>query len=540
LRTVLILGGCGAFGSRLARRLSTDGWAVLVAGRDLNKASVLAATLPHARPLFADRERDLSLILQEQKPFLVIDAAGPFQGSRYLVAEACIANGVHYVDLADAREFVAGMTMLDKKARDAAVAVITGASSVPALSGAVIADLTEEMEDVRAVSMAISASNRATAGASISAAIFSYVGKPVRLWLGRRWVSRTGWQLLRRERYSVAGHRPINRLVALSDVPDHDIIPDTIKGRPATIFRAGPEFSFQLLMVWALGWLVRWGWVGSLQPFSKWLFPLQKLTAGFGSDRSAMMIEAKGTTSGGGLVRRWTLIAKNGDGPEIPTIAAHLIANALADDRISTGARTSVGLMSLADFNEQFESLAIIHETTTRTYMPVFKRVMGDAFDQLPQPVRRLHNVIGDGGAEGMATVTRGASALARMVASIMGFPPEGHLPLYVRFEEDHGIELWTRNFDGHVFTSELSQSGEMLVERFGPMRFHFDLPCDTSGLTMVMKRWSVLHVPMPMFLAPRSAAKEWGEGDDFCFDVPISLPFIGPVVHYVGRLRIL
>lgn len=92
--------------------------------------------------------------------------------------------------------------------------------------------------------------------------------------------------------------------------------------------------------------------------------------------------------------------------------------------------------------------------------------------------------------------MTRGASALARMVASIMGFPPEGHLPLYVRFEEDGGIQRWTRNFDGHVFTSVLSQSGEMLVERFGPMRFHFDLPSDTSGLTMVMKRWSIFRLP--------------------------------------------
>jgi saccharopine dehydrogenase-like NADP-dependent oxidoreductase len=42
-----------------------------------------------------------------------VDAAGPFQGAEPRVARAAIAAGLHYVDLADARDFVAGFRALD-------------------------------------------------------------------------------------------------------------------------------------------------------------------------------------------------------------------------------------------------------------------------------------------------------------------------------------------------------------------------------------------------------------------------------------------
>ena len=64
--------------------------------------------------------------------------------------------------------------------------MIAGASSVPALSGAVVRELAAGVETATAVEIAISASNRATAGGSVAAAIVGQVGQPFRLWRGRR------------------------------------------------------------------------------------------------------------------------------------------------------------------------------------------------------------------------------------------------------------------------------------------------------------------------------------------------------------------
>nr|WP_314085542.1 DUF4166 domain-containing protein [uncultured Shinella sp.] len=538
MRSVVVLGGYGGFGARLSRRLAADGWAVLVAGRDRESAERLAAELPNARALVADRNGDLRPLLEAHRPYLLIDAAGPFQGSSYRVVEACIACGVHYVDLADARDFVSGIARLDAAARAANVVVVSGGSSVPALSGAVIAALSKDWTEVRSVEMAISASNRATAGASVAAAILSYVGQPLRLWRAGRWREETGWHRLRRERFEVLGRTPIRRLVALADVPDHTIVPETIPGRPATIFRAGPEFAFQLLTLWLLSWPVKWRWLASLSPFAKWLLPLQGLSARLGSDRSGMTIEMKGWGEDGARIRRWTLIAEEGDGPEIPTIAAHVLANAMAAGTLAPGARHAAGAVALEDFEPHFSQLAISHAVEGKLYVPLYRRVIGPAYDRLPEPVRIMHDIIGDGGAAGRGRVRRGRSPLARLVCAVMRFPPEGEHALHVAFEERDGVERWTRDFAGKTFSSELSQSGTRLVERFGPMRFSFDLPCDEHGLTMVMRGWSVFGIPMPLRLAPKSEAREWADGEAFCFDVPIALPGIGTVVHYSGHLR--
>ncbi|MFK0161481.1 DUF4166 domain-containing protein [Rhizobium sp. NPDC090279] len=535
---VLVLGGYGGFGSRLSRRLAGDGFDVLVAGRNLEAAKTLASQLRNAIALKADRNGDIAAILDEYKPFLLIDAAGPFQQSDDRVARACIEAGVHYIDLADARDFVGAIGCLDDKAKAAGVAVISGASSVPALSSAVIGELAKDMQELRSIEMSISASNRATAGASVASAILSYVGRPVRLWRGRRWQNTTGWHMMRCETYAVSGRQPLRRLVALADVPDHDLLVDSVAGRPRVIFRAGPEFAFQTLALWLLSWPVVWGWLPSLRKISRLLLPLQGLTARLGTACSAVTIEIKGIRQGAMRARRWTLIADNGDGVEIPTLAAQLLARALRDGRLSPGARHAGGLLSLDDFRTLFRDLAISEETTETPYTPLYQRVMGSAFTHLSEPVRAMHDVFGDGGAKGEAIVTRGRSLAARLVAKLFGFPAAGTHELHVSFDECNGIEQWTRDFSGQRFRSHLSEERGHLVERFGPFRFAFDLPSRGNGLGMEIRQWSFLRLRLPLALAPRSIAHERTQDARFHFDVSIALPLVGTVVHYRGWLQ--
>lgn len=76
------------------------------------------------------------------------------------------------------------------------------------------------------------------------------------------------------------------------------------------------------------------------------------------------------------------------------------------------------------------------------------------------------------------------------------------------------------------------------MAERFGPIYFRCDLVGDHTGLQMAMQGWSILGVPLPLALAPRSQAREWPEDGRFHFDVPVSLPLIGRIVHYRGWLE--
>ncbi len=76
--------------------------------------------------------------LRGAAPDLVIHTCGPFQGQDYRVAEACIDAGVDYIDLADGREFVAGIEALSERASTSGVVTVSGASSVPGPSSAAV------------------------------------------------------------------------------------------------------------------------------------------------------------------------------------------------------------------------------------------------------------------------------------------------------------------------------------------------------------------------------------------------------------------
>jgi len=142
IQKVLVLGAYGFFGSRICAALAKNPRIQLIlAGRDLTKATAAAYQLGlsanHAREVDATKP-DLALLLRKLGVNVVIHTAGPYQGQGYGVARSAIKAGCHYLDLADGRAFVNGITRLDAEARTAGVSIISGASSLPALTSAVV------------------------------------------------------------------------------------------------------------------------------------------------------------------------------------------------------------------------------------------------------------------------------------------------------------------------------------------------------------------------------------------------------------------
>lgn len=536
---ILVLGGYGGFGARISRRLAASGHQVVVAGRSTAKAIHFCREVGGTVPLQLDR-RDIGSALRQHRPGIVVDASGPFQSMDYSVPQACIAAGVHYCDIADGREFVCGMGHLDEAAQEAGVTVISGASSVPALSGAVVRELAQGLDRVTAVETAISASNRATAGPAVARAILGQVGRSLRVFRAGRWVNEFGWQEQIRQDFVISGLPPLRRrLVALADVPDLGLLPDRLPGRPACTFKAGTELSLHNRALWLGSWLVRHGLVKDLSSLAPLAERLQRMTASWGSDRSAMIVRLFGHAGTRRLERRWTLIADSGDGPEIPALSVPLVVEHILSGAEGPGARDAGTVLRLQEYSPAFEDLAIKTEMIKLELPdPPYQRVMGENFDHLPPTLRRLHSLIRDAGAPGEAIVTGAPTRVGRLVARLMRFPPPGRHPLHVEFHERDGVERWTRDFGGHRFSSELQADRGLLEERFGPLRFRFELPLTKNGLQMVMRRWSAFGIRLPLCLAPRSVASEWQENGSFHFDVPIALPLIGNIVHYRGWLQ--
>ena len=356
MRPVLILGGYGNFGKRIARALVGMGIGVVIAGRNRAKALDLQADLGAdvAETAVFDVHTSLGQHLDIIKPCVVINTCGPFQLADYSVAQTCIAHGVHYIDLADGRDFVTGIAGLDAAARAQAVAVISGASTVPGLSSAVVVHFAHEFSQIDEMCYGIAPGQRAERGLATTRGILSYVGQRLRPFPGG--ACAYGWQDIHRQPYPGLGIRWMGNC----DIPDLDLLPEKY-GIANIRFSAGLELAPLHLGVWALGWLVRIGVPIHLPRWAAMLLKISNLFDRFGTDDGGMHVILKGKGRDGRRhERHWFIIAKNGDGPQIPTIAAIILASDIALGRnVPNGARACVGMVDLPRYLDGLRGFAV-------------------------------------------------------------------------------------------------------------------------------------------------------------------------------------
>ncbi|HVH78404.1 MAG TPA: saccharopine dehydrogenase NADP-binding domain-containing protein [Stellaceae bacterium] len=371
-RPVLVIGGAGAFGGRLVDGLlATTDLEVVVAGRDLANAETKARPSGgRARAVRLDAATVTAEALAATGAFVVVDAAGPFQGASYRLARAAIGAGLHYIDLADARDFVAGFGALDDAARAAGVTALTGASSTPALSHAVLDELTAGWQRIDAIEIAISPGNRSSPrGLSVLRAILSYTGKPVRVFAGERWTTRPGWGWPVRRDMPGLG----KRWLSLCETPDLDLVPARFAPRDMAMFRAGLELPIMHFGLVFGSLLVQARLAPSLVALAPLLRWMGERLSGLGSDRGGMIVEATGIDAAGQAARAvWSLVAEAGDGPVVPTLPALAAIRALADSRLAEpGARACVGVLDLATIAREFAPHRIRTEVTTHGSLAV-------------------------------------------------------------------------------------------------------------------------------------------------------------------------
>lgn len=356
---VLVLGGYGFFGRRLVDRLARiPGLHIQVAGRSLAPARALAQRIQGRSPLEAvlldAQSPGLEDALRKLAPHVLLNASGPFQGADYRVPAACIACGIHYADLADGRDYVAGIGRLHASALDAGVAVTAGASSVPALSGAAADHLVKDLSVVHAIDIGISPGNRTERGLSTVRGILSYCGKPVP---GAAGSHVFGWSGTRRHAYPV----PVGtRLLSPCDVPDLALFPTRYAGNPGVRFGAGLELRFLHRGMNAMAWMARRGLVRDWSRHAALLKRAADLFQAWGSDAGAMHVRVEGLDAEGKqIARTWQLLATGGDGPFVPTLAAAAFVRKIQAEAAAPGAYPCVGLLALPDFMREIEGLAI-------------------------------------------------------------------------------------------------------------------------------------------------------------------------------------
>jgi len=351
-KSVMVLGGYGNFGKRICLALCKDNIEVIVVGRDAGKASAgideIKSRVPAAQismEIF-DIHTGLDAALKKLKPAVLIDTCGPFQGASYNIVKICIENHVHYLDLADARDFVTGITQLDDAAKREGVVVISGASSIPGLSSAVVSHFKNEFSEIDHLKYGISTAQTTANGLASASAILSYLGKPLKPFPGTK-KTVYGWQDLYSQTYPVLG----KRWMANCDVPDLDLLPKYFNIKNIQ-FSAGVESTAMHFCMWLTSWAIRLGLPINLSRHTRGIQKISRLFNLGCTNKSGMHVIIEGLDHNKKYkCVKWFIIAEYGEGLEIPTIPAIVLAKKILRGELNqTGARPCVDLISLEDY----------------------------------------------------------------------------------------------------------------------------------------------------------------------------------------------
>ncbi len=361
IQKVLVLGAYGFFGTRICAGLAKNPRIRLIlAGRDLTKATAAAYQLglsgEHARAIDAT-DPDLAIQLRKLAVNTLIHTAGPFQDQGYEVARAAIKAGCNYLDLADGRAFVTGITQLDAQARAAAVSVVSGVSTVPALTTAVIDKYRDQFASLDSIRIGIT-SGAVIPGIATLRAVLSYCGRPFRTLEKGAWIDAYGWlDTLEYEFPKTVGRRRISRC----DVPDLDLLAKRYPSLKTVSFHAGFASNTAHKIVERLAMLVKEKRMKSAVPLAGLLFTLGRWMQPVFSDRGAMFVRINGMHENRApLTLTWNLVARENHGPNIPCAPAIALANKIAAGAaLPAGAMPCMGLLTLEEVLAPLKGLSI-------------------------------------------------------------------------------------------------------------------------------------------------------------------------------------
>lgn len=350
---VMVVGGYGNFGSIVCRHLAQmPEIELLLSGRDARKLQHKVAELQAQSGRACEgwcgdaMGAGFQAALRELNIQLVVHTGGPFQGQSYAVAESCIDAGVNYCDLADCRTFVNGIDVLDARAREAGVAVLSGCSSVPTLSSAIIDEQRLRFARIDSIEHGISSSAKMP-GLSTVEGVLAYAGKPIKQLKNGQVHEVLGWLDLTLRSMPQLG----KRVLANVDVPDMDIFARRY-GAQTLRFKAGAGLKLGGVANALLAQALRFGLVRDHVRWAARLHRLGTWFERFGDGKSAMYIDVRGIgVDGQPLSMTAQLTALNDKGPEIPSCAAVALASKMARGYVpQAGARPCVGEISVDEY----------------------------------------------------------------------------------------------------------------------------------------------------------------------------------------------
>ncbi|HEX2094057.1 MAG TPA: DUF4166 domain-containing protein [Longimicrobiaceae bacterium] len=177
----------------------------------------------------------------------------------------------------------------------------------------------------------------------------------------------------------------------------------------------------------------------------------------------------------------------------------------------------------------------------------LYERLAGDAWQEVPEAVRRAHAGEGPLQARGVFRIQHGRGYLARLLARLLRLPsPSAATRVQLHVTPSAHGERWERTFGSRrLVTLQHEAPGSLLGERFGPLELRFQLRPQAGVLSYLQEEAALCfgrsRLVLPPWLAPRVSATEstTEAARRSRTVVDVSLPLLGLLIRYEGELEV-
>ena len=340
LPKVIVYGGAGFFGRCVVQDLLKNSHAqIIVASRNPN-ANHFAGFGNRVRCYISDATNPDSVSSLLENAAVLINCMGPYQGMGLDLLEACIRKRVHYIDVADDRDFVERAYALKPRIEAAGIMAFVGCSVVPGLSALLTRRCERELGGLDTVRIFITPGTRFTRGVGSFECLLSTIGEPFPVPRhGKETI--VGWTEPERVEFPPAiGARTAYSVV---DVADY-FTQVQLFGAETVAFKIGCEFGWLNAGLAVVREIKRRLGLSSLRPFMAAFRSFLMVASLIGTSQGGVMVEV---SVGGGSKRRKMKLAayKDTDAHIIPALLP-----AIATKSILNGDVSGRGIPSLADW----------------------------------------------------------------------------------------------------------------------------------------------------------------------------------------------
>ena len=338
---IVIYGGCGFFGRLLVDDLL----------RYSNAEIIIASRNPrfiNFRPYENRVKFVISNINEYESVAATIDGAkaaiccvGPFQGLTVNLLLACIEERVHYLDVADDRDFIERCHSLAQQVEQAGITAFVGCSVVPGISSLLTKFCLDKIGNIQKTRIFITPGTRHPRGPGSFDCLLSTVGQQYSIPLEGKQKMVSGWT--GRERVDFPPPLGARWVYFVVDIADYFL--QRLYFRVQTVeFKIGSELDLLNRSLSALRSLKCFLGLKRLN----WIMPLSRmlidLASWFGTSQGAVMVEVSGEGKVGVQKMSLSVFAER-HGEVIPSILASIAAH-----KILTGEVGYSGIVRLPDW----------------------------------------------------------------------------------------------------------------------------------------------------------------------------------------------